>query len=249
MPAIAEARAAARQGTRGALIAWDPVLQRERWRVQYRGPWNGGVLSTAGGLVFQGSAAGDFAAFDAGNGRRLWTFPAQTGVVAAPVTYAIDGQQYVAVMAGWGGVWALAPGILSDISGPVRNVSRLLVFRIGGNGQLPTPQPFATRPLDPPPDRGTPEAIRQGGLLYGRYCSVCHGDAAVAGALVPDLRYSAALENPDSWRSIVIDGALAANGMVSWRQVMDAEQADTIRQYVIRRAHEDRALAGREATR
>jgi alcohol dehydrogenase (cytochrome c)/quinohemoprotein ethanol dehydrogenase len=249
MPAIAEARAAARQGTRGALIAWDPVAQRERWRVQYRGPWNGGVLSTAGGLVFQGSAAGDFAAFDAGSGRRLWTFPAQTGVVAAPVTYTIDGQQYVAVMAGWGGVWAIAPGILSDVSGPVRNVSRLLVFRLGGTARLPDPQPFAERALDPPADRGTPEQIAQGTALYGRFCGVCHGDAAISGALVPDLRYSATLENPDAWRGVVIDGALAENGMVSWRRVMNAEQADSIRHYVIRRAHEDRALAGREATR
>ena len=249
MPAVAEARAAARAGTRGALIAWDPVQQRERWRVQYRGPWNGGLLSTAGGLVFQGSAAGDFAAFDTSNGRKLWTFPAQTGVVAAPVTYTIDGEQYVAVMAGWGGVWAVAPGILTDISGPVRNVSRLLVFKLGGTARLPAAAPFTSRPLDPPADRGSPQVVAQGGALYGRFCGVCHGDAAVSGALNPDLRYSAALENPDAWRTIVIDGALRENGMVSWRQVMNPEQSDSIRQYVIHRAHEDRTLAGREATR
>ena len=249
MPAVAEARAAARAGTRGALIAWDPVQQRERWRVQYRGPWNGGLLSTAGGLVFQGSAAGDFAAFDTSNGRRLWTFPAQTGVVAAPVTYTIDGEQYVAVMAGWGGVWAVAPGILTDVSGPVRNVSRLLVFKLGGTARLPAAAPFTSRPLDPPADRGTPQAVAQGGALYGRFCGVCHGDAAVSGALNPDLRYSAALETPDAWRTIVIDGALRENGMVSWRQVMNPEQADSIRQYVIHRAHEDRNLESRQATR
>ena len=144
MPADAAARAGARAATRGALIAWDPVNQREVWRHQYQGPWNGGLLSTAGGLVFQGSAAGNFAAFDTANGRQLWSFPAQTGIVAAPVTYTIDGQQYVAVMAGWGGVWALAPGVLIDISGPVRNVSRLLVFRIGGTARLPAAQPFTS---------------------------------------------------------------------------------------------------------
>jgi quinohemoprotein ethanol dehydrogenase len=249
MPAITEARNAARGGTRGALIAWDPVNQREVWRHQYVGPWNGGLLSTAGGLVFQGSAAGNFAAFDAANGRQLWTFPAQTGIVAAPVTYTIDGQQYVAVMAGWGGVWALAPGVLSDVSGPVRNVSRLLVFRIGGTARLPAAQPFTTRTLDPPADRGTPQQIAAGGQLYGRYCGVCHGDAAIAGALVPDLRYSANLENADGWRRVVIDGVLREQGMVSWSRVMNAEQADTIRHYVIRRAHEDKALASRAATR
>ena len=102
MPAITAARNAARAGTRGQLIAWDPIHQREVWRHQYQGPWNGGVLSTAGGLVFQGSAAGNFAAFDAATGRQLWTFPAQTGIVAAPITYTIGGQQYVAVLAGLG---------------------------------------------------------------------------------------------------------------------------------------------------
>jgi quinohemoprotein ethanol dehydrogenase len=248
MPAVAAARAAARNGTRGALIAWDPVHQREVWRVQYRGPWNGGVLSTAGGLVFEGSAAGDFAAFDSSNGHRLWTFAAQTGVVAAPVTYTIGGRQYVAVMAGWGGVWALAPGILSDVSGPVRNVSRLLVFRIGGRAQLPAALAFSNRVLDPPADRGAAPAVAQGAALYGRFCGVCHGDAAISGALVPDLRYSAALENADTWRQIVIDGALRENGMISWSSVMNAAQADTIRSYVIHRANEDKALASRERT-
>jgi len=248
MPAITAARNAARAGTRGALIAWDPIHQREVWRHQYQGPWNGGVLSTAGGLVFQGSAAGNFAAFDSASGRQLWTFPAQTGIVAAPITYTIEGRQYVAVLAGWGGVWALAPGVLSDVSGPVRNVSRLLVFRVGGTAHLPPAQPFTTRPLDPPADRAPPEAVAQGAALYGRFCGVCHGDAAVAGALVPDLRYSAGLENPDIWRRVVIDGALRENGMVSWSSVMNPEQADTIRQYVIHRANEDKALASREGT-
>jgi len=248
MPAIAAAREAARSGTRGQLIAWDPVHQREVWRHQYRGPWNGGVLSTAGGLVFQGSAAGDFAAFDAASGQQLWSFPAQTGIVAAPVTYTIGGQQYVAVMAGWGGVWAIAPGLLSDVSGPVRNVSRLLVFRIGGHAQLPSAQPFTTRPLDPPADRAQPQQVAAGAALYGRFCGVCHGDAAIAGALVPDLRYSAALENPGTWRQIVIDGALRENGMVAWSSVMNPDQADTIRLYVIHRANEDKALASREGT-
>jgi quinohemoprotein ethanol dehydrogenase len=245
MPADPAIRNAARAATRGALIAWDPVNQREVWRHPYRGPWNGGVLSTAGGLVFQGSAAGDFAAFDSRSGRRLWTFPAQTGIVAAPVTYTIGGRQYVAVLAGWGGAWALAPGVLSDLSGPVRNVSRLLVFRIGGQARLPPPQPFAARPLDPPADRAPAEIVRQGGALYGRFCGVCHGDAAVAGALVPDLRYSAALEDPATWRHIVIDGALRENGMVSWAEVLSPGEADAIRRYVVHRANQDRALAGR----
>ena len=130
----------------------------------------------------------------------------------------------------------------------MRNVTRLLVFRIGGRAQLPPPQPFANRVLDPPADRGAPPAVAQGGALYGRFCGVCHGDAAIAGASVPDLRYSAALENAATWRHVVIDGALRENGMVSWASVMSPDQADTVRQYVIHRANEDKALASREGT-
>ncbi|MEI9852343.1 MAG: PQQ-binding-like beta-propeller repeat protein [Sphingomonas sp.] len=117
MPPIPAVRAGAIAATKGALIAWDPVAQKERWRVDYPGPWNGGLLSTGGDLVFQGNAAGGFAAYSAADGKKLWNFEAQTGVIAAPITYTIGGEQYVAVMAGWGGVWSLAPGILSDISG------------------------------------------------------------------------------------------------------------------------------------
>ena len=243
MPANVDARAGAMAATKGALIAWDPIAQEERWRVEYEGPWNGGLLSTDGGLVFQGSAAGEFAAFNTETGAKLWSMAAETGVVAAPMTYEIDGEQYVAVLAGWGGVWALAPGILSTKSGVVPNHSRLLVFKLGGTATLPASQPAAERTLDPPPLRATPEQVAQGGYLFGRYCGVCHGDAAVAGTLVPDLRYSGALENADTWKTVVIDGVLGQNGMVSFSPVMTPEQAQTIRQYVISRANEDRNLA------
>ena len=120
-------------------------------------------------------------------------------------------------------------------------------FRIGGTARLPEAQPFTARTLDPPADRGTPQQIAAGGQLYGRYCGVCHGDSGIAGSLVPDLRYSGTLENADAWRRVVIDGALRENGMVSWSRVMNAEQSDSIRHFIIHRAHQDKALAGRTA--
>src|SRR5207302_8705778 len=137
MPADPKVRAGVMAATKGALIAWDPIAQQERWRVAFKGPWNGGVLVTGGGLVFQGNAAKEFAAYHAVSGAKLWSSSVQTGITAAPVTYSIKGEQYVAVLAGWGGIWALAPGILSEVAGPVRNVSRLLVYRLGGRAQLP----------------------------------------------------------------------------------------------------------------
>lgn len=243
MPADAKVRAEARAATTGAIIAWDPVAQKERWRVSFPGPWNGGLLATGGGLLFQGNAKGTFAAYSIKDGKELWSFPAQTGVVAAPVTFMAGGEQYVAVLAGWGGVWPLATGILAEKSGPVRNVSRLLVFKIGGKASLPPAPALNELPLDPPALTGTPAQVAEGAQHFGRYCNVCHGDAAIGGGVVPDLRRSGFLADPKSWQMIVHDGALKDNGMIAWSPVLTPAQIETIRLYVIKRANEDKALA------
>jgi alcohol dehydrogenase (cytochrome c)/quinohemoprotein ethanol dehydrogenase len=242
MPANPAARAGALAATTGALIAWDPVAQKAAWTVPQLSPWNGGTLATAGNLVFQGDARGDFSAYSADKGRKLWSFPVQTGVIAAPMSYALDDEQYVAVLAGWGGVWDLAPGVLSHKGGAVQNISRLLVFRLGAKGALPAPPPLNRMPLDPPAFKGTPQQAEAGGRTYARYCAVCHGDAAVAGGLNPDLRRSAMIATPDAIRAVAIDGALQHQSMVSFRSVLTAQDIEAVRQYVIRRANEDKAL-------
>ncbi len=242
MPADPVIRAGAAAATKGALIAWDPVAQKERWRVQYKGPWNGGMLATAGGLVFQGNAAGEFAAYDTKNGTKLWTFPAQTGVVASAATYSVKGEQYVAVLAGWGGAFPITAGVLNDVSGPVRNISRLLVFKLGANGKLPPMPTLAASPLDPPMNKATPAVVLAGGQHYGRYCGVCHGDAAVGSSVLPDLRRSGALGDAKSWATIVHDGALKSGGMASFANVLTVPQMESVRHYVIHRANEDKAL-------
>jgi alcohol dehydrogenase (cytochrome c)/quinohemoprotein ethanol dehydrogenase len=229
--------------TAGALIAWDPVKQEARWRVDYPGPNNGGLLATAGGLVFQGSAGGEFAAFDSGSGEVLWSMPVQTGVIAAPVTYQWEGEQYVAVLAGWGGVFAISPpSMVSRASGAVPNVSRLLVFKLGGEAQLPDTDGFSERPLDPPALRASAETLDLGARRYARFCGVCHGDAALAGTLLPDLRRSGALESRDAWMAIVRDGALTSRGMVGFSSVMSEDEIEAVRQYAIARANQDKAL-------
>jgi alcohol dehydrogenase (cytochrome c)/quinohemoprotein ethanol dehydrogenase len=242
MPADPKARAGAAAATKGRLVAWDPVTQSARWTVDYAGPWNGGVLSTAGNLVFQGTAGGTFAAYSADAGKKLWSFPTQTGVIAAPMTYAIDGQQYVAIMVGWGGVYDLAVGSLANKSGAVRNISRLLVFKLGAKGALPAIKPLAQLVLDPPAFKGKPEQAAHGQAVFGRYCAVCHGDAAIAGGLVPDLRHSGAINSPDAIRAVVIGGALQHNGMVSFKTALKPEDVEDVRQYVIKRANEDKKL-------
>ena len=242
MPAIAAVRDGAKAATTGALVAWDPVKRKAAWKVALAGPSNGGTLATAGNLVFQGNAAGKFVAYTADTGRPVWSTPTQTGVIAAPMTYSVKGEQYVAVLAGWGGVWDVATGVLADKSGSTRNISRLLVFKIGGKAQLPAPPPLVKMPLDPPPVTGTPQQIALGAVHYGRYCSVCHGDAAVAGGLNPDLRHSGMINKASDFDAIVRGGALKANGMVSFASALKAPDAEAVRHYLIKRANEDKAL-------
>jgi alcohol dehydrogenase (cytochrome c)/quinohemoprotein ethanol dehydrogenase len=246
MPADKATREGALKIMTGALLAWDPVARKQAWSVAQRSPWNGGTLATAGNLVFQGNAEGNFIAYAADKGGKLWSFPAQTGVIAAPMTYSIGGEQYVAVLAGWGGVWDTATGILASKAGSTRNISRLLVFKLGGTVKLPDLPPMARQVLDPPPFTGKPEQVTRGGDLYARYCSVCHGDAAIAGGLNPDLRHSGAIAYADTVKSIVIDGALQHNGMVSFAKALRPADAEAIRQYLIKRANEDKALEGRK---
>jgi alcohol dehydrogenase (cytochrome c)/quinohemoprotein ethanol dehydrogenase len=244
-PADKAVRAATRAMFTGALVAWDPIARKEAWRVPYEGPSNGGTMATAGNLVFQGTAGGDFAAYSADKGAKLWSFPAQTGIIAAPISYAIEGEQYVAILVGWGGLWDLFGGVTADKSGPTRNISRVLVFKLGAKGKLAEPPPMAKRVLDPPPVTGTPTQLARGEAVYNRYCTYCHGDAAISGGLVPDLRHSATLNNADAIRAIVIDGALKHNGMVSFKEVVTAQDAEGVRQYLIKRANQDKALEGK----
>lgn len=228
---------------RGMLVAWDPVAQKARWTVEHPGPWNGGLLATGGGLVFQGTAGSEFNAYDAANGKKLWSFAAQTGVVAPPVTYTVNGEQYVAVLAGWGGAYALSvDGDLIKRKAPVRNVSRLLVFKIGGTAKLPAPPALAELPLDPPPSVAKPELIALGQAKYGRYCAVCHAPGAVGSTVLPDLRRAGSLESAQAWNAVVEGGILKDSGMASFKGSLSKAEIEAIRAYVISRANEDKVL-------
>lgn len=237
-PAVIKSLIAA---TKGALIAWDPIARKQAWRVDYGTPWNGGTLATAGNLLFQGSAVGQFQAFAADSGRRLWSIPVQSGVMAAPSTFRVNGEQYVALTTGRGGVFAMAPGKVAGAYNKVPIISRLIVLKRGGKVQLPPAPATTAMPLDPPPSTGTRAQITEGSALYSRYCSVCHGDSAYSSGVNPDLRHSGALADPDTWKTIVIDGALKENGMVSFAPVISPAEAQSVRLYVIDQAHWDKA--------
>jgi quinohemoprotein ethanol dehydrogenase len=225
---------------KGQLIAWDPVAQREVWRVQYDGPWNGGVLATAGNLVFQGNAHGEFAAFSADAGKKLWAFDAGTGIIAAPVSYAIDGEQYVAVMAGYGGAYPISAAFV-DNPRPMPN-GRLLVFKLGGKAPY-TVEKIEFGPPVVPTDQWADATVRQGQALYESSCGVCHGPAAMSSGVLPDLRRSAYLADKDGWREVVHGGALVDRGMASFARWMSPGDVEAVRAYVGARA---RILAASE---
>ena len=213
--------------------------QKEAWRVDYLGPWNGGVLTTAGNLVAQGDAAGNFNVYRADSGEKLWSMSAQTAVMAGPVAYEVNGEQYIAVMAGWGGGFPLMEGKEAAKSGNLRNVSRVLVFKVGGTATLPALPPEQQLALNPPPATADAATVAAGERLFGQYCSVCHGENAVGGGVVPDLRASSFL-GTDFWYEIVLNGAMKDAGMAPFKTVLDQKDAAAIRAYLIKRANEDK---------
>lgn len=231
---------AIRASLKGKLIAWDPVTQTERWSVPYEGPWNGGVLATAGGLVFQGNATGEFAAFDAANGKKLWTFPTQTGVLAPPMTYEIGGEQYVALMAGWGGAFSTTAG--AGVDPRSNGVRRLLVFKLNGKAKLPEPPASVPHEFtDLPAVTGTTADLDAGKLAFHSNCSVCHGASAVSQYSIPDLRYSPITYDAQAWKGVVIDGERKQQGMVSFAQYLSPKEAEQVRQYVLSLANAQKA--------
>jgi len=225
---------------KGHLSAWDPVQQKEIWRTERTSPVNGGLLSTAGNLVFEGTAQGTLEAFRATSGEKLWSAETQSGVVAAPVTYSVNGEQYVAVLAGWGGVFPLATGEIARHFGRAQNISRLLAFKLSGKSSLP-PLPEASHPqLKPPASTASAATVQKGEALYQRFCSTCHGDVAVSGGVLPDLRFSGTLDN-EQWFDVVLKGILKPAGMVSFEKELTRADASAIRAYVISRANQSLA--------
>ncbi len=233
-----ELQKVADQREKAALIAWDPVKQEVRWRVPLPRHGNGGVLTTAGNLVFEGTTKQTFAAFRASDGALLWEMPVQSAPVAGPITYEMDGVQYVAVNAGWGGGAAqIERGAGTALN---RASARLLVFRLGASGQLPPLPPAAPIP-DPPPLRASEETVRKGAAIYARTCAGCHGQLAVGG--VKDLRQMTR-DTHAQFNDIVLKGVRVQKGMASFANLLSADDAEAVHAYVIARAQEDWGTGG-----
>ncbi|HUO16467.1 MAG TPA: PQQ-binding-like beta-propeller repeat protein [Verrucomicrobiae bacterium] len=237
------------QQTEGRLVAWNPVSQSERWSVEEEIATNGGVLSTAGNLVFQGQGTGEFAAYTADTGKKLWTIQTGSAIDSVPVTYSVNGEQYVLVPVGWGsGSRLFAPAWTMATPRSKRGPSRLLAFKLGGNVSFPTPPDIVPSVPKPPVQHWDAGMIAEGKELYKTfYCDGCHSPgldgsgAWVENGAIPDLRYAPPYVHAQ-WYSIVLAGTHWDKGMPGFANPpkfafphlrMTTKQADAIHAYVI----------------
>lgn len=222
---------------KGALLAWDPAQHTLRWKVQHDTVLNGGLLSTAGDLVFQGTADGYLSAYNAASGERLWRFDAGLGIIAPAISYALSGQQYVSILVGWGASAAIGSDVM-DVGWKWGAPRRLLTFALGGKMTLPPSMP---RDLRVNVREVANEHFRDDDVAAGKalsmQCIVCHGrELSAAGGPAPDLRESAVPIDPDAFWSVVHDGALITQGMPRFDD-MTRDQAAQLRAYIRTAAH------------
>ena len=232
-PRYAELVAAAppRPEDKGYLKAFDALAGDVVWSVERDTPYNGGVLATAGGVVFQGDGNGQFAAYDTRDGNLLWQYDVYGGA-GAPITYEIDGEQYLAVQVGGGGKHRYNDG-------------RMLAFKLGANGEIPVPTAPSVDIPEPPPLTASAEQVEEGAELYYRHCVWCHGLGPV-GTVNADLRLMTA-ETHERYQAIVRGGLYLDKGMDAFADVVSEEEAELIRQFVISRAGAALEQRGAEA--
>jgi len=217
---------------RGELVAWDPSTQKARWRVPFKESWRSGVLATGGDLVFH-AVGREFVAFDATTGKRLWAYDTQAPAIAPAATYAIDGEQYVALMVGYGG----AGGMGGD---QPRRRGRLLVFKLGGTAKAPLyPAAVQQASLDLASAETPGGDIARGAARYGQLCGQCHGQ----GGYLPNLARSPAILSRDGFSAIVLGGALKERGMASFARFLKPEEVEDVRAFLLQQAKADAAAA------
>lgn len=235
---ILEPVSADKEDGKGKLLAWDPVTQKARWSVPLSTFWNGGTMVTGGGLVFQGDADGNFSAYDAGIGRKLWNFNAGLGIVAAPISYTVGGKQYVSVLVGYGGGIAYWSEYFNRGWKYGHQPRRLITFTLDGKAKLPktAPPDFTVSPVDEPGLVIDEAQATIGSQIYGGRCSFCHGkDLRGSGAPGPDLRESGVALDEASFQEVLLKGALTERGMPMFAD-LSSSQVSALRMYVRQQA-------------
>ena len=217
--------------TPGALLAWDPLEMKPRWQIDYPNSVNGGTLATAGNLVFQGTSDGHLLAYAADDGQKLWDVDLGVAVMAPPITYALDGKQYVSVLAGWGGATALF-GV--NPAGQYKPEGRLWTFVIGGDKNIVPVKGQPYPELTKVEFNDDPAVLQQGSDIFAERCAMCHGRNAQSGGSLADLRY-AAPATYDIFQNIVREGAYSGLGMPNLGEYISEQEADSIKQYILSR--------------
>jgi quinohemoprotein ethanol dehydrogenase len=225
-----------------SLLAWDPVTQSKAWEIPQDTFWNAGTLTTAGNLVFQGRADGQFIAYDARTGQQLWSFDAGLGISAPAITYKLNGTQYIALLVGFGGGFsALGGADAASLGWSYRaQTRRLITFSLKGEAAMPPqPPPRVPQPIEADFEVDA-ELAEAGNQLFNRdsiegICWACHGMGAIAGGAAPDLRASSVVLDPKAFDRIVRGGALTQAGMPAFADLTDAE-LEGLRHYVRREA-------------
>ena len=222
----------------GYLKAFDPVKGEMAWQIPQSHFWNGGVLSTAGNLVFLGGAMGQFEAYNANDGERLWSFDTYSSIIASPISYLIEGKQYIAILTGTG-MASSAFGYNGPTASYVYgNQSKLLVFSLDAKTILTEPEKLDRSIPEPPEQHGSAEDIAKGNELYHSYCANCHGATARSASVMPDLRQMDAAVH-SIFKQILLDGVFVNNGMASFDDVLDEKQIGQIHSYLIERTTQD----------
>ena len=218
---------------RELLRAWDPVAQKIVWEHEtssgIRG-YDGGAMSTAGNLVFQGRGSGDLWVYAADSGKVLKVLKTGSHIMAAPMTYSINGEQFVAVQTGYGGT-AITVGPIPPSSAALKyqNTNRILAFKLGG-GAVPLPAARVEEPFaKPPPETAAKAAIDAGEIKFIEECSRCH---VFGPSSTPDLRkLNAGLHA--AFKDIVLKGVLAPSGMERFDDILSGQDVDNIHAYLI----------------
>ena len=230
--------------TLGSLQAWDPVKQKLVWRVPMLDKWNAGTMVTAGNLVVQGKADGQLVAYRAETGKELWRFFVGSGISAPPITYAVDGRQYIAILVGWGGASSGVGGKLAADLGWSYGIQmrRLISFSLDGEEVLPeSPPPHIVRPIPAPDFHVDPQMASNAMSEFETICSWCHGPQALASGMAPDLRASGVVLSQDLFAQVVREGSATARGMPAYKRYSDEELLG-LRHYIRQKADEATVL-------